>query len=271
MKHLLSLSALLMAFALTTAAVPAHAQYSGVYAQQDWHRVLSADDQSHFDKYYAKWVEATRKNDQDDISGNARHMQDIMAHYNIPQNVPFDQIASNSGAYGSGPYQGAYPAGAYPNGPYQNAYPAYGQTRLSPDDQRQFDKAYSKWMDATRKNDRDDIGENARKMQDIMARYNIPSNVPFAQVATGGEAGAYPNSANGYPYAGNPYAQQQRLSADDQHNFDKDYKHWVDARRKNDRDDIDKNARRMQDIMARYNIPANVPFDRIASPDAANR
>jgi hypothetical protein len=267
MKNLLALSALLITFGLITGATPAQAQYSGVYGQpQGWHGVLSADDQGHFDKYYSKWVEATRKNDQDDISGNARHMQDIMARYNIPQNVPFDQIASNSGAYPNGPYQSAYPSGAYPNGPYQSAYPAYGQTRLSPDDQRQFDKDYSKWIDATRKNDQDDISENARKMQDIMARYNISPNVPFAQVATGGNAGGYPNTAYGYPYG-----QQQRLSAEDQHNFDKDYKKWVDARRKNDRDDIDKNARRMQDIMARYNIPANVPFDRIASLDAPSR
>ncbi len=272
MKRLLALSALLIAFALTTTTMPAQAQNPGVYGQpQGWHGVLSADDQSHFDKYYSKWVDATRKNDQDDISGNARHMQDIMARYRIPPNVPFDQIASNSGAYSSGaypngPYQGAYPSGAYPNGPYQNAYPAYGQTRLSPDDQRQFDKDYSKWIDATRKNDQDDISENARKMQDIMARYNIPSSVPFAQIASGGNAEAYPNSAYGYAYG-----QQQRLSANDQHNFDKDYKKWLDSRRKNDRDDIDKNARKMQDIMARYNIPANVPFDRIASPDAASR
>lgn len=271
MKNFLALSAVLIAFALITTGTFAQAQNPGVYGQtQGWHGVLSADDQSHFDKYYSKWVEATRKNDQDDISGNARHMQDIMARYNIPQNVPFDQVASNSGQYSSGaypngPYQ-AYPSGAYPNGPYQNAYPAYGQTRLSPDDQRRFDKAYSKWIDATRKNDQDDISENARKMQEIMGRYNIPPNVPFAQIATGGNGGVYPNSAYGYPYG-----QQQRLSADDQHNFDKDYKKWMDARRKNDRDDIDKNARKMQDIMARYNIPANVPFDRIASVDADRR
>jgi hypothetical protein len=265
MKHLLGLSALLITFALTTAATPAQAQYAGVYGQpQNWHGMLSADDQSHFDKYYSKWVEATRKNDQDDVVSNAGHMQDIMARYNIPQNVPFDQIASNSGAYSSGAY-GAYPPAAYPNGSYPSAYPPYSATRLSPDDQRQFDKAYSKWIDATRKNDQDDVSENARKMQDIMARYNIPPNVPFAQVASGGSA--YPNTAYGYNYG---YG-QQRLSAEDQHNFDKDYKHWLDARRKNDRDDIDKNARKMEDIMARYNIPANVPFDRIASPDAANR
>jgi hypothetical protein len=108
-------------------------------------------------------------------------------------------------------------------------------------------------------------------MQQIMGRYNIPSNVPFAAIASNGYAnangpnGAYPNAAYGYP------ATQARLTPDDQKNFDKAYKKWVDARRKNDRDDIDSNARKMQDIMARYNIPANVPFDRIASPDVANR
>ena len=220
---------------------------------------LSADDQKNFDKYYAKWVDARRKSDQDDISNNARKMQEIMARYNIPTTVPFDQIATNGNA-------GVYPAGAYPGAPYQGGYPAYAQ-RLSADDQKQFDKAYSKWVDATRKNDRDDIDSNARKMQEIMARNNIPSNVPFAQVASGGyanpNAAAYPNGAYGYPAA------QTRLSADDQRDFDKHYKKWVQARHKNDRDDIDENARKMQNIMARYNIPANVPFEQIASPGAA--
>jgi hypothetical protein len=41
--------------------------------------------------------------------------------------------------------------------------------------------------------------------------------------------------------------------------------------RKNDRDDIDKDVRHVQDIMARYSIPASVPFDQIAYPDAARR
>ncbi|HET7440890.1 MAG TPA: hypothetical protein VFJ47_06280 [Terriglobales bacterium] len=243
------------AAAYPSGAYPAGAQPANP-AYGAWQNRLSPDDQKNFDKYYAKWVDARRKNDQDDVSNNARKMQDIMARYNIPTNVPFDQIATNGNA---GVYQpGAYPAGAYPAA---NPYPTYGQ-RLSPDDQKQFDKDYQKWMDATRKNDRDDIDSNARKMQEIMARYNIPSNVPFAQIATGGgyaaPNAAYPNTAYGYP-AG------QRLSPDDQKNFDKAYKKWADARRKNDRDDIDSNARKMQDIMARYNIPANVPFDQIAS------
>jgi hypothetical protein len=96
-----------------------------------------------------------------------------------------------------------------------------------------------------------------------MARYNIPSTVQFAQVASGGNAAAYPNPA----YA--PVAQGQRLSSSDQHEFDEAYKKWMKARHKKDPDDIDKNARRMQDIMARYNIPANVPYDTIASPGAS--
>jgi hypothetical protein len=226
--------------------------YPGTYPAPGQAR-LSPDDQKQFDKYYAKWVDARRKNDQDDINNNAAKMQDIMARYNIPSNVSFDQVATNSGAY---------PAAAYPNGVPQAAYPA--AQRLSPDDQKQFDKYYQKWMDATRKNDRDDIDNNARKMQEIMARYNIPSNVPFAQVASGGYA-SNPNAAYGYPAYG-----QNRLSPSDQRNFDKHYKKWVDARRKNDRDDIDENARAMQNLMARYNIPANVPFDQIATPGAAN-
>jgi hypothetical protein len=252
MKRLLTLSALLLSFAMYT---PAHAtaQASGAYGQpQTWHGVLSATDQSQFDKYYAKWVDATRKNDQEDISENARKMQEIMARYNIPSTVSYDQVASMGGAAG-------YPAQAYPN----TAYPAASAQRLSPDDQKDFDKAYSKWVDSTRKNDQDDVNESARKMQEIMARYNIPSTVPFAQVASGGTAGVYPNPAYAYPTA-----QGQRLSSSDQHEFDEAYKKWLKARHKKDPDDIDKSARRMQDIMARYNIPANVPYDQIASPGA---
>jgi hypothetical protein len=100
-------------------------------------------------------------------------------------------------------------------------------------------------------------------MQEIMARNNIPANVPFDQIAsTGSAAGGYPASA--YPYQG-------RLSPDDQREFDKNYSRWVDDMRSNDRDDINKDVRHMQDIMARYNIPASIPFDQIASPDAARR
>jgi len=143
--------------------------------------------------------------------------------------------------------------------------------RLSPDDQREFDKAYSKWQNDSRKNDRDDVDRDVRRMQDIMSRNNIPPDVPYDQVASTGYGqdnryqdnrynGAYQQNA---PYGSNP----GRLSPEDQREVDGVYNKWMNDRRKNDRDDIDKGARRMQDIMARNNIPPDVPYNQIASPD----
>ena len=45
------------------------------------------------------------------------------------------------------------------------ALPALAQQpgRLSPDDQREFDKYYTKWVNDTRKNDRDDIAKDVRE------------------------------------------------------------------------------------------------------------
>lgn len=241
MKKLLGTFVLLAVFAL-----PALAQWQGQ---------LSPDDQRKFDKSYSKWIDDTRRNDRDDIAKDIGKMQEIMAKYNIPPSVPFNQIASNGSAY---------PANAYP-GPASSQW----QGRLSPDDQRDFDKYYAKWIDDTRKNDRDDIGKDIGHMQEIMARNNIPPEVPFNQLVS--NPSAYP--AYGYPAGAYPvYGHWQgRLSPDDQRNFDKSYSKWLKHTRKNDRDDIEKDVRQMQDIMARYNIPANVPFDRIASPDAASR
>jgi len=155
------------------------------------------------------------------------------------------------------------------NAAWQNAYGQY-PTRLSPDDQRKFDDYYHKWMDASRKNDSDDIQTNAKNMQDIMAHYNIAPDVPFDHIASNlNRAYAYQgNSAYVNQSSGHPAYEQSRLPADDQNKFDRYYRKWVNARRKNDRDDIDKNARHMQDIMAHYNIPANVPFEQIASAAA---
>src|SRR5438874_13573140 len=84
-------------------------------------------------------------------------------------------LALSAMAQYSQPGYGQYPARAY--GQWQ---------RLSPEDQRDFDKYYAKWVDDTRKNDQDDIEKDTRKMQEIMARNGIPSNVPFRQIATDG-------------------------------------------------------------------------------------
>ena len=128
---------------------------------------------------------------------------------------------------------------------------AQSQDRLSPDDQREFDKYYTKWVNDTRRNDRDDIAKDVGHMQEIMNRNHISADVSFDRIVSTGNA-----------YAVNDY--QGRLSTDEQREFDKYYTKWVNDTRKNDRDDIAKDVRRMQEIMARQNIPANVPFDQIA-------
>src|SRR5215467_8409652 len=133
------------------------------------------------------------------------------------------------------------------------------QGRLSPDDQREFDKAYTKWVNDTRKNDRDDIARDIHKMQEIMARNNIPANMPYDQIASTGQ-GQYSNQA---PYPPNG---QARLSPEDQRDYDRYYSQWLDDSRRRDRDDANRDMQHMQDIMARYNIPSDIPPGQIATP-----
>jgi hypothetical protein len=245
--------------------IPANVPYQQVAstgnAYQSYQGRLSPEEQKDFDKAYTKWVNDTRKNDRDDIDRDVRKMQEIMARNNIPADVPFDQVAST----GSAP-------GRYENNvPYaQNApYPQNGGARLSPEDQRDFDRYYSQWVDDSRRNDRDDAARDMQHMRDIMARNNIPPNIPFEQIAT---ANGYPNNTyNNNTYSRGAYSgyNQTRMSPDDQKDFDKAYAKWVKDSAKNDRDDIGKDARKMQEIMARYNIPSDVPYDQIASPNAA--
>jgi hypothetical protein len=61
---------------------------------------------------------------------------------------------------------------------------AGSQGRILPDDQKEFNKEYKKWQEANAKNDRDDIDKHARKMEEIMTRYNIPPDTPFDTIAT---------------------------------------------------------------------------------------
>ena len=150
--------------------------------------------------------------------------------------------------------QNQNPQNQYPdNRGYDRGYPGQGQSRMSADDQNTFNREYQKWQESNARRDQDDIDKHARKMEDIMARYNIPPDTPFSTIATG-----YSGRYDVREYQG-------RFSAQDQKEFDKAYEHWQNARRGHDRDDIGKNERRMQDIMARYNIPQDVPYDRLAS------
>ncbi len=76
---------------------------------------------------------------------------------------------------------------------YDNRYSSRGeryerrggwQGRLSPDEQRQFDSYYSRWLDYRRTDNRDQSRSMEERMRDVMARNNIPGNVPFDQIAS---------------------------------------------------------------------------------------
>ena len=137
----------------------------------------------------------------------------------------------------------------------QDRYSGSWPGRLSANDQSEFNEHYEKWQKANYKNDRDDIDKHARKMEDIMARYQIPPDTPFSVIATA--------SGDSHHYDVRQF--QGRFSHDDQKKFDKAYEDWTEHRRKRDRDDVAKDEGKMQEIMARYNIPRDVPYDVLAS------
>lgn len=59
-----------------------------------WRGRLSREDQGRFDSYYTRWIEYRRDNNRGDMESMERRMHEVMDHYEIPQQVPFEQIAS---------------------------------------------------------------------------------------------------------------------------------------------------------------------------------
>jgi hypothetical protein len=236
MSKLLGIAALVLAFGLSV-------------AQAQVQRMTS-DDQASFDTYYSRWVQDKQTNNRDDMLGMEHRMQDLMDKYQIPTATPYDQVAS-PGAVNPGRYDR--------DDDRDRGYAGAGQWqgRLSPSDQDQFNKEYRKWQDANAKHDQDDIDKHARKMQEIMSRNSIPSDRPFDAVA----------SVSGYGpgYRPDDRQYQAKFSPDDQAKFDKAYEKWLKDRERSDRDDIAKDEGKMQELMARYNIPRDVPYHLLAS------
>jgi hypothetical protein len=150
------------------------------------------------------------------------------------------------------------------------ALPALAQgPQMSPDDQQKFDNYYSRWSTDRQNGDRDDMVSSEHHMQDLMNKYSIPADTPYDRVASQNEVGPPPPAYNNNPnydnrgYDNRSYANQ--LPGDDQNKFNKEYAKWQQANAKNDRDDIDKHARNMEQIMQRDNIPQNTPFNAIAT------
>jgi len=204
---------------------------------------MSPNDQDQFNSYYSRWMQDRQSNDRDDMISMEHHMQDLMNKYAIAPDTPYSEVAAANSAPG------------YDRDDRNRSY-AGSYNQLSPDDQKKFNNEYRKWQDSTAKNDRDDIDKHARKMEDIMSRYNIPPNTPFDEIAT----------ASGYSQPRYNYREfQGRLSPDDQQKFDKSYQHWLHERSENDRKGMAKEEGHMQEIMARNNIPRDVPYQVIAS------
>ena len=58
------------------------------------------------------------------------------------------------------------------------------QARLSSEDQQRFDSYYSRWRGYRRTNNRDEMASMEKRMRDVMSRNNIPSDVPFDEIAS---------------------------------------------------------------------------------------
>src|SRR6266478_4763981 len=72
----------------------------------------------------------------------------------------------------------------YPDRDRDRGYAGQWQGRMSTGDQKEFNHEYHEWQEANAKNDRHDINKHARKMEEIMRRYNISPDTPFDAIAT---------------------------------------------------------------------------------------
>jgi len=167
MKRFIDVLAVLLVLSLPAMAQSGYPSDSDRDYAGQWQGRISSDDQKEFNEHYKKWQEANAKNDQHDINKHAREMEEIIARYNIPRDTPFETIATGNG------YSRHYDVREY-------------QGRFSKDDQKKFDEAYEEWLEHRRKGDRDDIAKEEGKMQELMARYNIPRDVAYDALASGG-------------------------------------------------------------------------------------
>jgi hypothetical protein len=251
MKKLLGVAALLLAFAL-----PGFAQ---------GHQ-LSPHDQSKFDSYYSRWIEYRQTNNHDQIRSMEGRMRDVMSRNGIPGDVPFERIASN----GRGPgYGDKDPDPDRDRGrnrdedrdrdrdsdrgdrDYDRGYDRW-RSRLQGDDQRKFDSYFSRWQQYRQNHDRDQIVSMERRMNDVMTRNGIPAGTPYWRVAS---------NVNWHGWV----RWSRQLSPEDQGRFDSYFSRWLEYRRRGDWDQIRSMEGRMEDVMARYNIPRDVPYDVVAS------
>jgi hypothetical protein len=149
-----------------------------------WQGRLSAEDQARFDSYYSRWLDYVQTNDRDNRNRVEDRMRDVMSHYNIPSDVPFDQIASNINQ-GYGVHRRPDRDGESDDRGQRGYRDRQRQNRLSAKDQHRFDTYYSRWMEARQNGDRHETASMEKRMLDLMARYSIPPDAQFSQIASG--------------------------------------------------------------------------------------
>ena len=150
-----------------------------------WQGRLSAEDQSRFDSYYSRWLDAVQTNDRDKRNSMEDRMRDVMSHYNIPSDVPFDGVASN----GYGVHRRPDQEGDNDNRDQRGYRDRQWQNRLSAKDQHRFDTYYSRWLEARETGDRQQITNMEKRMRDLMAHYSIPPEAQFSEIASGSTEG----------------------------------------------------------------------------------
>lgn len=218
-------------FLLSAISLPALAQW------QQWR--LSSDDQQRFDSYYSRWQEYRQNNDRDQIVSMEKRMLEVYERYNIPPQTEFWRVASN-GRSGGDRWRG----------------------HLSPDDQGRFDSYFSRWQEYRQRNDRDQIASMEQRMQELYARYQIPSGTPYFWVAS--------SARDEDRDAWERDRWRGRLTPEDQGKFDSYFSRWIQYRRTNNHHEMESMERRMHGLMDRYQIPQQVPFERIASRGSGN-
>ena len=131
----------------------------------------------------AGWI--TRKPiTRDDRNSMEDRMRDVMSHYSIPSDVNFDQIASNNNQ-GYGVHRRPDQEGNNDDRGQRGYRDREWQSRLSAKDQHRFDTYYSRWLEARETGDRHQTANMEKRMLGLMARYSIPPDSQFSQIASG--------------------------------------------------------------------------------------
>lgn len=205
---------------------------------QDHNWQLSSEDQRRFDSYYSRWQQYRQKNDREQILSMEKRMQDVYAHYQVPADTPYWRVASN-GHSAEDQFRG----------------------RLERGDQERFDSYFSRWQEYRRENNRGQVLSMEKRMQEVYAHYHIPSSTPYFWVAS--------NARDEDRDQWDRDRWHRRLSDQDQARFDDYYRRWLAYRQNDDRQGAMAMERRMRDIMEGYEIPVQVGYEQVASPEAA--